>query len=61
MPQSYGLDQPMPQRYAYQILYPFLGERAHGSIPESAVRENGENSTECAQPNHSASVRQVKN
>jgi sterol desaturase/sphingolipid hydroxylase (fatty acid hydroxylase superfamily) len=41
MPQSYGLDEPMPQRYAYQILYPFLGERAPTATAESAVREEG--------------------
>jgi sterol desaturase/sphingolipid hydroxylase (fatty acid hydroxylase superfamily) len=28
MPQCYGLDQPIPQRYAYQMLYPILGERS---------------------------------
>lgn len=28
MPRSYGLDEPMPQRYAYQILYPFLRDRS---------------------------------
>jgi sterol desaturase/sphingolipid hydroxylase (fatty acid hydroxylase superfamily) len=28
LPQSYGLDEPMPQRYGYQILYPILGERS---------------------------------
>jgi sterol desaturase/sphingolipid hydroxylase (fatty acid hydroxylase superfamily) len=46
MPQSYGLDEPMRQRYAYQILYPFLGERAEAAIPESAVREKGEDSSD---------------
>jgi sterol desaturase/sphingolipid hydroxylase (fatty acid hydroxylase superfamily) len=46
MPQSYGLDEPMPQRYAYQILYPFLGERARAILPEGAVREKGEDSSD---------------
>ena len=46
MPQSYGLDEPMPQRYAYQILYPFLGERATAAIAESAVREKEEDSSD---------------
>ncbi|MBR0939099.1 sterol desaturase family protein [Bradyrhizobium jicamae] len=27
MPTAYGLDQPMPQRYAFQMLYPFVGDR----------------------------------
>jgi sterol desaturase/sphingolipid hydroxylase (fatty acid hydroxylase superfamily) len=27
IPTSYGLDQPMPQRYVPQLLYPFVGER----------------------------------
>jgi len=27
IPTSYGLDQPMPQRYVPQLLYPFAGER----------------------------------
>jgi sterol desaturase/sphingolipid hydroxylase (fatty acid hydroxylase superfamily) len=46
MPQSYGLDEPIPQRYAFQILYPFLGERAKVAIPESAVRDKGEDSSD---------------
>ena len=46
MPQSYGLDEPMPQRYAYQILYPFLGERATAAIAKSAVREKEEDSSD---------------
>jgi sterol desaturase/sphingolipid hydroxylase (fatty acid hydroxylase superfamily) len=45
MPQSYGLDEPMPQRYAYQILYPLLRERAQASSPEEAVRD-GKNSAD---------------
>jgi sterol desaturase/sphingolipid hydroxylase (fatty acid hydroxylase superfamily) len=28
MPTAYGLDQPMRQRYAFQMLYPFVGDRA---------------------------------
>jgi sterol desaturase/sphingolipid hydroxylase (fatty acid hydroxylase superfamily) len=46
MPQSYGLDKPMPQRYAYQILYPFLGEQTQTAIPESAVRGKAEDSSD---------------
>jgi sterol desaturase/sphingolipid hydroxylase (fatty acid hydroxylase superfamily) len=26
MPASYGLDRPMPQRYAFQLLYPFISQ-----------------------------------
>jgi hypothetical protein len=26
-PTTYGLDRPMPQRYAPQLLYPFIGDR----------------------------------
>src|SRR5258706_11414517 len=26
-PTTYGLDQPMPQRYLPQLLYPFMGDR----------------------------------
>jgi len=32
MPTSYGLDQPMPQRYAFQLLYPFVGDSPHRSV-----------------------------
>ena len=46
MPQSYGLDEPMPQRYAYQILYPFLGEREQAAIPESPARNQAEDSSD---------------
>ncbi|MEW6641870.1 MAG: sterol desaturase family protein [Pseudomonadota bacterium] len=32
MPTSYGLDQPMPDRYVQQLLYPFLRRRAPAAI-----------------------------
>jgi sterol desaturase/sphingolipid hydroxylase (fatty acid hydroxylase superfamily) len=33
-PTTYGLDEPMPQRYALQLLYPFMGERVFQSKPD---------------------------
>jgi sterol desaturase/sphingolipid hydroxylase (fatty acid hydroxylase superfamily) len=40
-PTAYGLDRPMPQRYAFQLLYPFVSDRLHQSAPamEGAERE----------------------
>src|SRR6266403_2856946 len=38
-PTAYGLDRPMPQRYALQLLYPFVGERVHRSIPALTATE----------------------
>jgi sterol desaturase/sphingolipid hydroxylase (fatty acid hydroxylase superfamily) len=32
MPASYGLDRPMPQRYALQLLYPFISQSAKRSM-----------------------------
>lgn len=37
MPKTYGLDQPMPQRYVAQLLYPFVGERAFQSKPSASA------------------------
>lgn len=37
IPTSYGLDQPMPQRYVRQLLYPFIGERIFQSRPDTAA------------------------
>jgi hypothetical protein len=34
---SYGLDQPMPQRYVPQLLYPFTGDRIFQSKPDTAA------------------------
>jgi sterol desaturase/sphingolipid hydroxylase (fatty acid hydroxylase superfamily) len=34
---SYGLDQPMPQRYVPQLLYPFTGDRIFQSKPATAA------------------------
>jgi sterol desaturase/sphingolipid hydroxylase (fatty acid hydroxylase superfamily) len=39
MPTAYGLDQPMPQRYALQLLYPFVGDSVHQSMPATAAAE----------------------
>ncbi|MGE9007759.1 sterol desaturase family protein [Leptospira interrogans] len=39
MPSAYGLDRPMPQRYARQLLYPFLPERAGGASPVLALND----------------------
>src|SRR6476646_4136600 len=33
-PATYGLDRPMPQRYALQLLYPFMGARVFQSKPD---------------------------
>jgi sterol desaturase/sphingolipid hydroxylase (fatty acid hydroxylase superfamily) len=33
MPKTYGLDRPMRQRYALQMLYPFVGDREHQYRP----------------------------
>jgi len=37
MPTTYGLDRPIPHRYALQLLYPFVGDGAY--IPASARTE----------------------
>jgi hypothetical protein len=29
MPKTYGLDRPMQQRYALQMIYPFVGDNEH--------------------------------
>ena len=34
IPTTYGLDQPMPQRYVTQLLYPLIGERIFQSKPD---------------------------
>lgn len=39
MPTAYGLERPMPQRYALQLLYPFVGDRVHQYLPASATTE----------------------
>jgi len=36
---QYGLDQPMPQRYARQLLLPFMGDRSRQSTPAAATVE----------------------
>jgi sterol desaturase/sphingolipid hydroxylase (fatty acid hydroxylase superfamily) len=36
-PTTYGLDQPMPQRYVPQLLYPFTGDRIFQSKPDTAA------------------------
>lgn len=38
-PARYGLDQPMPQRYLRQLLYPFLGERVFSNDPDEAATD----------------------
>jgi sterol desaturase/sphingolipid hydroxylase (fatty acid hydroxylase superfamily) len=37
IPMTYGLDRPMPQRYAPQLLYPFVGERIFQSKSDTAA------------------------
>lgn len=37
VPTSYGLDQPMPQRYVPQLMYPFVGERVFRSTSDAGV------------------------
>ena len=38
MPAAYGLDQPMPQHYVRQLLYPFMGDRIFRSKPDAPPR-----------------------
>jgi hypothetical protein len=40
MPATYGLDQPMPDRYVPQLLYPFVRERRTPAI--APVQERGQ-------------------
>jgi sterol desaturase/sphingolipid hydroxylase (fatty acid hydroxylase superfamily) len=37
VPKTYGLDQPMPQSYLPQLLYPFLGERVFKSRADAVA------------------------
>ena len=37
MPTRYGLDQPMPQHYVRQLIYPFTGDRIFQSKPGTAA------------------------
>jgi sterol desaturase/sphingolipid hydroxylase (fatty acid hydroxylase superfamily) len=37
-PRVYGLDQPMPQHYVRQLLYPFMGDRIFRSKPDTPPR-----------------------
>jgi sterol desaturase/sphingolipid hydroxylase (fatty acid hydroxylase superfamily) len=37
VPSAYGLDRPMPQRYARQLLLPFMGDGGHQSMPAAAT------------------------
>ncbi|MGY4506355.1 sterol desaturase/sphingolipid hydroxylase (fatty acid hydroxylase superfamily) [Bradyrhizobium sp. GM24.11] len=39
MPTAYGLDRPMPQRYALQLLNPFVSDRVRRSIPALAAMD----------------------
>ena len=39
MPTVYGLDRPIPHRYAYQLLYPFVGDGAQQPVPALASTE----------------------
>jgi sterol desaturase/sphingolipid hydroxylase (fatty acid hydroxylase superfamily) len=39
MPTAYGLDRPIPQRYALQLLYPFVGDGVHQYTPASVTTE----------------------
>jgi sterol desaturase/sphingolipid hydroxylase (fatty acid hydroxylase superfamily) len=39
MPTAYGLDRPIPHRYAFQLLYPFVGDGVHQSVPTLATRD----------------------
>jgi sterol desaturase/sphingolipid hydroxylase (fatty acid hydroxylase superfamily) len=39
MPTTYGLDRPMPQRYAFQLLYPFVSDRLRQSAPAATGAE----------------------
>jgi sterol desaturase/sphingolipid hydroxylase (fatty acid hydroxylase superfamily) len=37
VPTAYGLDQPMPQRYVPQLIYPFVGDRIIQSTSDAGV------------------------
>jgi len=37
VPTAYGLDQPMPQRYVPQLIYPFVGDRIFQSTSDAGV------------------------
>lgn len=37
VPTAYGLDQPMPQRYVLQLIYPFVGDRIIQSTSDAGV------------------------
>ena len=37
VPTTYGLDQPMPQRYLPQLIYPFVGDRIIQSTSDAGV------------------------
>ena len=37
VPTAYGLDQPMPQRYVPQLIYPFVGDRIIQSTSDAVV------------------------
>ncbi|MBR1251472.1 sterol desaturase family protein [Bradyrhizobium sp. AUGA SZCCT0169] len=39
MPTAYGLDQPIPHRYAFQLLYPFLSDQVRQSVPASTATD----------------------
>jgi sterol desaturase/sphingolipid hydroxylase (fatty acid hydroxylase superfamily) len=39
MPKAYGLDRPIPHLCALQLLYPFVGDGVHQSVPASAAME----------------------
>jgi sterol desaturase/sphingolipid hydroxylase (fatty acid hydroxylase superfamily) len=39
MPARFGLDRPMPQRYAFQLLYPFVGDGVDQSASQKAAVE----------------------
>ena len=54
MPTAYGLDQPMRQRYAFQLLYPFVGDHELQSTPAEAEPDAANLSLERAGAAHPA-------
>jgi sterol desaturase/sphingolipid hydroxylase (fatty acid hydroxylase superfamily) len=54
MPTAYGLDRPIPDRYAFQLLYPFVGDGS--SVPALASTEAEQRpadpAPECARAAH---------
>lgn len=56
MPSSYGLDKPIPQRYALQIIYPFLSDGAPQVLSAGGAQGEGELHNVSLAPNRGSDV-----